>query len=270
MATRKPVKKPAPVTKRPTTPAAPKKEAAPARQLTQPDWERIELDYRAGIKTLRQIAEEHGITHGAINKRAKRDRWERDLSAKIQAKADALVSKALVSTPVSREALASERQVVDANAQAVADVRLTHRRDIRRARGITNALLDELELQAGPENADLLEQLGDLLRSPDQNGQDRLNDLYQKIISLPGRAKTLKDLGESLRVLVALERQAFGMDDKDKPPEVDSLTSLLHRIASGNGNGWKPVANDPEAPAAPPSAGGSTLNPSQDAGDDED
>lgn len=47
---------------------------------TAPDWEAIELDYRAGIKTLRQIAEENGITHGAINKRAKRDGWERDLS----------------------------------------------------------------------------------------------------------------------------------------------------------------------------------------------
>ena len=43
-------------------------------------------------------------------------------------------------------------------------------------------------------------------------GQDKLNDLYQKIISLPGRAKTMKDLGETLRVLIALERQAFGLD----------------------------------------------------------
>ena len=50
------------------------------------DWERIELDYRAGIKTLRDIAQEHGITHGAITKRSKRDDWVRDLTAKIQAK----------------------------------------------------------------------------------------------------------------------------------------------------------------------------------------
>ena len=48
------------------------------------DWEAIELDYRLGIKTLRQIAEEHEITHGAINKRAKKLGWERDLSAMKQ------------------------------------------------------------------------------------------------------------------------------------------------------------------------------------------
>ena len=75
-------KKPEPHKVTPTKPAATKKAAgkaapAPAKAV---DWERIELDYRAGIKTLRQIADENGITHGAINKRAKRDGWERDLS----------------------------------------------------------------------------------------------------------------------------------------------------------------------------------------------
>ena len=46
------------------------------------DWERIELDYRAGVKSLREIASEHGITEGAIRKRARRDGWERDLSVR--------------------------------------------------------------------------------------------------------------------------------------------------------------------------------------------
>jgi hypothetical protein len=65
-----------------TTKTPPKQTAKPtgkAAKPAAPDWERIELDYRAGVKTLRQIAAEHGITHGAINKRAKRDGWERDL-----------------------------------------------------------------------------------------------------------------------------------------------------------------------------------------------
>ena len=53
---------------------------------TAPDWERIEADYRAGLLSVREIAASQGITHGAINKRAKRDGWERDLSAKIKAK----------------------------------------------------------------------------------------------------------------------------------------------------------------------------------------
>ena len=107
------------------------------------------------------------------------------------------------------------------------------------------SLLGELERQAGVENAAILEELGELMRKEDGNGQDKLNDLYQKIISLPSRAKTMKDLGESLRVLVALERQAFGLDDKDRPADVDPLTRLLHAIAGGNSS-FQPVAHDPE------------------------
>ena len=216
-----------------------------------PDWEKIELDYRAGIKTLRQIAGEHGVTHGAINKRAKRDGWSRDLSAKIAAKADALVSKSAVSNLVSTEPRISERQIVDDNAALVASVHLSHRKDIQRSRRVTMALLEELERQTGADNVALLEQMGELMRREDDKGQDKLNDLYQKIISLPGRAKTMKDLGESLRVMVTLERQAFGLDDKDSKPQ-DALTTLLQSISGANSSAFRPVARDPEA--APDSA----------------
>lgn len=225
-----------------------------------PDWEKIEADYRAGIKTLRQIAGEHGVSHVAINKRAKRDGWSRDLSAKIAAKADELVTKGAVTSAVTTESRISEREIIDANAQAIVSVRLSHRRDIQRSRRIAMALLEELEQQAGGEQVAMLEQLGELLRSEDDKGQDKLNDLYHKVISLPGRAKTMKDLGESLRVLVTLERQAFGLDnagtdgDSTNSPtkqltdaeravrlsrlmsgNPDALAVLLQRLGGGNG-----------------------------------
>ena len=212
-----------------------------------PDWEKIEADYRAGILSLREIAEAHpGTNHVAIARKAKREGWSRDLSAKIRAKADALVTERTVTADVTAERRVSERDIIDANAQAIVSVRLAHRKDIQRSRSITMRLLEELELQSGRENAELLEQLGELMRREDDRGQDKLNDLYRKIISLPGRAKTMKDLGESLRVLVTLERQAFGLDDKDTKPQ-DALTTLLQSIASGNASGFRPVAIDPEA-----------------------
>ena len=212
-----------------------------------PDWEKIEADYRAGILSLREIAEAHpGTNHVAIARKAKREGWSRDLSAKIRAKADALVTERTVTADVTAERRVSERGIIDANAQAIVSVRLAHRKDIQRSRSITMRLLEELELQSGRENAELLEQLGELMRREDDRGQDKLNDLYQKIISLPGRAKTMKDLGESLRVLVTLERQAFGLDDKDQKPQ-DSLTTLLQTIAGGNASAFRPVAHDPEA-----------------------
>ena len=210
------------------------------------DWERIEADYRAGILSLREIATSHpGTNHVAIARRAKRDGWVRDLSEKIQAKANELVTRSSVTAAVTAKPNVSERDIVDANAEAIAQVRLSHRKDIGRARTVVNNLLGELEHQTGQENAGLLAELGDLMRKPDDKGQDKLNDLYQKIISLPSRVKTMKDLVESMRVLIALERQAFGMDTAT-PLEKDPLTALLHSIASGNGSTFKPVQNDPE------------------------
>jgi hypothetical protein len=41
------------------------------------DWELIEKDYRAGIKTLRQIGGECGVSHTAIMKRADKGNWTR-------------------------------------------------------------------------------------------------------------------------------------------------------------------------------------------------
>ena len=73
-----------------------------------------------------------------------------------------MVSNAAVSSEVSKAAKIAERQVVDANAQTVAEVRLSQRSDIQRARRVTMALLDELERQAGPDNAALLDALGEL------------------------------------------------------------------------------------------------------------
>ena len=225
------------VTKKPAAAKAAAGATSPAHRAAPSvpaDWERIELDYRAGIKTLRQIADENGITHGAINKRAKRDGWERDLGVKIQAKADALVSKAAVSSEVSTDTKVRERAVIDANAQAVADVRLAHRRDIQRARRVTNTLLDELEKQTDPDTLVLLGELGEMLRQPDDNGQDRLNDLYHKVISLSERSKTMKTLAESLQKLVDMERTAFGMDKLsekgDEPGALKQMTDAERAV----------------------------------------
>ena len=122
--------------------------------------------------------------------------------------------RAAVTADVTANRAVTEKQVVEANAQDQASVRLSHRKDIQRKRAIVAGLMDEMEAQVGPENAALLAGLGEVMRSPDENGQDKLNDLYRKIISLPERAKTAKTLAETLRITVDMERQAFGMDAK--------------------------------------------------------
>lgn len=181
-----------------------------------PDWERIETEYRAGILSTREIASASGVSHTAINKRAKKDGWVRDLKAKIQAKADELVSRRVVSTEVSSQRAATERQIIEANAERIAQVRGEHRVDIQRVRSLALTLLGELESQSA--SLEDLQTLGDLLRSEDDNGQDRRNDLYQKIISTPGRVDSAKKVAETLKHAITMEREAYGLDDK-KPIE---------------------------------------------------
>lgn len=180
------------------------------------DWELIERDYRAGLLSVREIAASQGITHGAINKRAKRDGWERDLKAKIQAKADALVSKREVSKLVSADRAATEKGIVDANAQRIADVRMDHRTDIRRSRDLAMSLLQELEVQTG--EISLFEELGELLRSEDDKGVDKRNDIYMKVISSAQRIDSMKKLAETLKTLIGLEREAYGIGGGDAEP----------------------------------------------------
>jgi hypothetical protein len=199
-----------------------------AGQGKRTDWEAIERDYRAGLLSVREIAASQGVTHTAINKRAKRDGWERDLKAKIQAKADALVSKREVSKEVSAERLATDRLVIEANAQRIADVRMSHRQDIARMRALVLQMLGELERETG--NVDLYEELGDLLRAEDDRGSDKRNDIYRKVISSAGRIDSMKKLAETLKVLVAMEREAYGIKDEGEGKTADPMASLLAQI----------------------------------------
>ena len=207
------------------------------------DWEAIERDYRAGVKPLRQIADETGVSPAGILKKAKRLEWSRDLNAKIQAKAEELVNNAVVNESGKQLDVFTEKQVVFENAAQTAQVRLSQRRDISRLRTIITAQMEELEASSGPEQASLLRELGDRMREEDDSGRDRLNDVYRAVISLPERSKVAKQLAETLRIAIDLERREFGMDKIAAAD--DPLTAMLKRINAASGSAFKPVAVDP-------------------------
>ena len=187
------------------------------------DWERVEIDYRAGIKTLRDIADEHGISYGAINKRAKRDGWVRDLTAKIQAKAAELVSKSAVSKEVSKTMRILESEIVTANAVNNATIELKQRDDVTFGREVITSLIQELKEQI--DNRADLEDLGEMMRNPDAYGNDKLNDQYKKVISFAGRVDNAKKLAEANKVQIELERRVYKIDtdpfsDADKKARI--------------------------------------------------
>lgn len=194
------------------------------------DYEAIEPGWRAGIKSPAQLAAEYteatgiSVSRSAIIKHFEKRGVPRDLSAKVHAKADAMVAEAMVTGKVSSETKMADAAIINAAAIDVATVRITHRRDIAMARELCVTLLHELRAQTG--NMPGLVELGEILREPNESGADRLNDIYRAVISLPERSKTMKALQESLRGLVGMEREAYGLDEKkgDQPPGEITIT----------------------------------------------
>ncbi len=195
----------------------------------QVDWESVERDYSAGLLSLREIGDKHGVTEGAIRKKAKKEEWVRDLTAKIAKKTDDLVRKEMVRSEVRSEK-ASEKEVIEANAQAIVNIKLAHRGDIRKSKRIVNALFDELELTT--DNRELFEELGELLRQESDSGQDKLNDIYKKVISMPQRIDGVKKLTDALKTMIGLEREAY--DIQSTPTPIDNAVSSLLKAVQGS------------------------------------
>lgn len=175
------------------------------------DWEATEKDWRAGIMTKQQMAELHGVSRAAMDKRFKKLGIERDLKEKIRQKAESLVTQQMVTREVTFGRLVTtEKEIVDINAQIQANALIGHRTDIRRHRALSLKLLAEIEAET--DNPELFAQLGEMMLSQDKNGVDRLNELYRKVIASPGRIDSMKKLADTLKTLISLEREAFGLD----------------------------------------------------------
>ena len=191
------------------------------------DWEAVEIQYRAGVRSLVSIGKEFNVTDAAIIKRARKSEWTRDLRARIQAKADAKVSASLVSDEVRARTKMAESQIIEIEAHTQATIRISERKDIIRARALAMKLLAELEEET--DNVELFKELGVLMRSEDKNGIDRLNDLYQKVISKSGRIDSMKKAAETIKTLIGLEREAYGIKTEVETP-VDGISAIIAQI----------------------------------------
>lgn len=192
------------------------------------DWEGIEREYRAGVRSLREIAAEFEVSHVGIKKKADREGWERDLGAKIRAKADALVMKEAVTPLVTAETKLAEKQIVEANAAIQAQIRREHRTDIQRTKRIVNKLLEALEA----------------LPLPVLKAKASADECQAVLALIREHASAVKQLSSTQRDSVTMEREAFGIaqmvessESTDGPP-VDPiegarrLAFALHRAGT--------------------------------------
>lgn len=184
------------------------------------DWEFIEKHYRAGIVTVRQIAEAHNhnkprkdhIGHPYILKRAKRFGWDRDLSERIKQRTEALVTKALVTKTVTKDVPdPTETEIIEANSNIQVEIVLKHRQIIARLRATVENLLSGLETKC-IHTGHLMEIAREMAQG-DQDGKLDKKKLQamMKLLGLGEDANILETLSRSIERLVKLERQAFGL-----------------------------------------------------------
>ncbi|WLG49121.1 hypothetical protein [Pseudomonas sp. FP1742] len=192
----------------------------------QPDWEAIERAYRAGALSIRTIADRNGISDTAIRKKAKASGWARDLSEQVRKE----VRNKLVRGEVREEQCANperDAEIVEEAAEEGARVVRSHRRDIRKATNLANLLMDDLLTTISKREE--IEDSIDEETKEDSNGMRRATML--SAVSLPSNAKTLFQLSSAMKNLQVLERQAFGLDDKEQPGDSDELSKLMDDLS---------------------------------------
>lgn len=176
------------------------------------DWERIELDYRTGQYSNRELARLHGPTEAAIRKRAKDHDWQRDLSEQIRKR---VIEKttAAVAREVSRAE--TDQQYVEEAAEAGANIIRGHQRLLIQARDIAETLMDRLSEQ---------------LKSKTMKVEVR-GEVMEVDVNLDYAGKSLGHATQALERVVKMERQSYGLDADNKESVGKTLDQLLAEVA---------------------------------------
>lgn len=170
--------------------------------MSQPDWEAIERAYRAGSLSIRAIAENQGVSHATILKRAKKEGWQRDLTDKVRAATKQKVTKA-VTTKGNHATVVTEQEIIEEASDAAASVVLSHRTVLAQWRGIASKLCDALDVMEVTE--------------------DNHNEFARSLnAGVDAQLKVIKG-----------ERQAYNLDTESGDSAVESLSSLMDDLSAG-------------------------------------
>jgi hypothetical protein len=183
------------------------------------DFDYAVAQYRSSDKSIKDIADEIGVSRKTLFDYLSENNITRDLGKAIRDKTTEILAGDIIDANGRMPTKAED--IIAINATLQASIIRSHRGDIDRFRRLVMLLLTELEGMTVYQ--DVFEDIGTMMRKEDDKGVDKLNDAYKKVISLPGRTDTIKKLGETLKTLILLERQAFGMRDDFEDDEIRRL-----------------------------------------------
>jgi hypothetical protein len=128
------------------------------------------------------------------------------------------VTTALVTSEVTKEDLATEREIVEAAAAQVIALVRSHRAEIGRNRAMITTLMGQLE--GAVEHRDLLEQIIDDVEDGSTGASTKRREALFRAVALPAHAAVLKTLADTLKTVIGLEREAFNVSAATTEPVV--------------------------------------------------
>ena len=216
-----------------------KKSTGKAGARPRYDWEAIEPDYRAGVMSLQQICDKHGvISKNAIVAYAKRHGWMRDLSVKIarethrRAAVDA--AQSIQREPAPPMPADKEARTIEIAVQTNLTVIRSHRSSIMRASEMVGDLMDQLSVKMGAYDT-LADLVAALTTRDDGKVDTKTRAALMQMLGTGADAKTLQTLVETMSTLIKLERQAFSIKDGEETGGEETYEDKLRRLHEAAG-----------------------------------
>lgn len=181
------------------------------------DWKLIEREYRTNMYSDAELSRRHGCSRTAIQKKAKKLKWTRDLSSAVRQATNAkLVQEdAKVAGKVAGCNAVPDSETIDRASDTAVEVVKCQRRDINNLRDLEAKLIEEL---GGEPNKLYITQHKGLI--------------VEKVVAIPvtERAAALNNLANVQHKRIQLERQAFGIKDDDTGKKANPLEEIIDSI----------------------------------------
>jgi hypothetical protein len=195
------------------------------------DWPAIEREYRTGIYSNAELARTYGVDRTAISKRASRHGWKRDLSARVRERTRQKIVTDDVTDVTGGNAKDeeefTEEEIVEAAARTRVYLLRDHRKDISALRKAETELIKEID--GKPKKTWV--------------GQFQGKVITKSFgIAATERASALQALAGVQHKRIALERQAFGIDEDGRRP--DEARDIEVTFVTPDGNPY--TQEDPE------------------------
>lgn len=176
------------------------------------DWDNVELDYRTGIKSLQQIAEENDTSASKISEVAETRCWTQEiLSPEDEATVLTMADQEVARFPC--DSLFSPDDVKYKAMMTAGQVVKKHRHDITKMRHIstemTDRLMGYLQATSGKEGP---------ITSQDEEGNEIVVDDGKNVprfLVIAGKDSAMDVLDKLSKILmrtVEMERQAYGLE----------------------------------------------------------